>query len=716
MSAAGVRERVGAWTALVCLVALTACLAVYARGWESDNRVQTWTRHDAPDVAYERLIGAFGGDEIVLVRCDGFTPDDERALEWLEQTGPRLARYPAVERCADPLHVPGVTLAASPEQLTSAAEQPLVRALDLVDPRRARVDFLLQVNAAAPEAERALLAERLEELVTTAQDSGIRVRNAGHPLVASLLDREGRRVDTIFAPLLALAALLATCFALRSLPLGALSVLLAALASVGTRSALRWVGWESNLILVSCGPLCFVIVLATAMHIVAGWKWRHAAGASPNAAAAQTVRSIGWASFFAALTTAIGFGVFVFSPIEAVRRLGIAVALAVCVFVPIVFLCVPWLLAGLPLPRARAEHVDTHWLGRLPFLALRWRGWLWGVCALVLLCGAWAPTQLQKSTSALDFFPSGHPLKASFVSIESEGGAVTTLDVLIDAESSTEIGRLIDADLGARLVALAGVRGVFGPEVVRAQLVASAGPAARFLLEPALREAGRLGGKALTLRWTVRVESGGIESMRAMHAQLSLAAQAFAAAHAREAFVAGTLLRVLSMQDSLVETLIASIALNVGATLILFLFAVKSAREFIAATLANLLPVAGALCAAWALGFHLDAATVMVSSVILGLAVDNTFHVLYASGRTRGRGNVRSVSRALREVGHPATVSSISLAVGFGVLMFSGFAPTAHFGGLTALGMLISLAGALLFLPAFWLRAPRAQGKGGGDS
>jgi predicted RND superfamily exporter protein len=95
----------------------------------------------------------------------------------------------------------------------------------------------------------------------------------------------------------------------------------------------------------------------------------------------------------------------------------------------------------------------------------------------------------------------------------------------------------------------------------------------------------------------------------------------------------------------------------------------------------------------------LDAATVMVASVVMGLAVDNTFHVLRAA---RG-GGARARLAALDAVGGAALASTLALAVGFAALAASDFAPTARFGGLTALGVLAAFVGDFLVLPALWI-------------
>ena len=90
----------------------------------------------------------------------------------------------------------------------------------------------------------------------------------------------------------------------------------------------------------------------------------------------------------------------------------------------------------------------------------------------------------------------------------------------------------------------------------------------------------------------------------------------------------------------------------------------------------------------------------MVAAVVLGLAVDNTFHIVHSVGP--GTRSTRALLRGYDKVGEPATISSAGLTLGFLALAFSGFAPTTRFGTLCAVGALTALVADLFFLPVLW--------------
>jgi hypothetical protein len=98
----------------------------------------------------------------------------------------------------------------------------------------------------------------------------------------------------------------------------------------------------------------------------------------------------------------------------------------------------------------------------------------------------------------------------------------------------------------------------------------------------------------------------------------------------------------------------------------------------------------------------LDAGTVMVASVALGIAVDNTAHVLENVRRRVADGDSPrlAVRRTLEHVGSAMVVTSATAAIGFLSLIASRFVPIRDFGVLAAVAIAAALAGDLVLLPA----------------
>ncbi len=106
------------------------------------------------------------------------------------------------------------------------------------------------------------------------------------------------------------------------------------------------------------------------------------------------------------------------------------------------------------------------------------------------------------------------------------------------------------------------------------------------------------------------------------------------------------------------------------------------------------------------LDIPLNPGTAMVAVIAIGIAIDGTIHLLarYNELCRRTSDYVGAVHTAVREESTPLIVSSIALAFGFGILIFSNFTIVAQFGALAAATMLFSIFANLLITPIIMAR------------
>ena len=313
----------------------------------------------------------------------------------------------------------------------------------------------------------------------------------------------------------------------------------------------------------------------------------------------------------------------------------------------------------------------------------------------LLIAGAFAPAHLGKATNGVAYFTKDHPVRQQFEQLEREGVSLSGAEVLLRRTDDLPWTpqTLLALGLAGELAKVPGATHVIGPEIMLGSLPSALLP---FAGSELLRSTQRVDADNRIARWTVRFMTGESDETSALID--GLRATARKQASDVEVYVSGSVPRLHAMQDSLVGTLATSLALTLLVTTLLFLLVVRSPRELLAAIAVNLTPVSAILLTAVALGVPLDGATTMVGAVVLGLAVDNTFHLLHAAGP--GARTQRKRLQAFGAVGGAASVGSVSLALGFATLLLSGFAPTARFGGLCAVGALAAWAADLLLLPA----------------
>ncbi len=159
--------------------------------------------------------------------------------------------------------------------------------------------------------------------------------------------------------------------------------------------------------------------------------------------------------------------------------------------------------------------------------------------------------------------------------------------------------------------------------------------------------------------------------------------------------------------DALARNQIQSIAMATATVFLLVYYVFRSVRVSMLVMIPNVTPVIlffGLL----GLGIApLSLPTSMIGDMVLGIAVDDTVHMLVTYRRLRERGEQPEAAmlRSVRRVGRPMVISALMLIAGFMTITVSNFATLVEFGYLSALTMVICLAADLVMLPALLVRA-----------
>lgn len=127
----------------------------------------------------------------------------------------------------------------------------------------------------------------------------------------------------------------------------------------------------------------------------------------------------------------------------------------------------------------------------------------------------------------------------------------------------------------------------------------------------------------------------------------------------------------------------------------------------------NVLPIVVPIGMFGLLGLPLDGPAVFVSSVALGVATDDTIHLLTKFTRARRRGlTTRDALReSLHSIGNALTFTTVILILGFGVLVFSEFAPNSMMGKLAAVMIGLAWVADFLVTPAVLALLPDPNAK-----
>jgi hypothetical protein len=116
----------------------------------------------------------------------------------------------------------------------------------------------------------------------------------------------------------------------------------------------------------------------------------------------------------------------------------------------------------------------------------------------------------------------------------------------------------------------------------------------------------------------------------------------------------------------------------------------------------NLAPIITVLGLMGWLAINLDMFTMLIASIVIGLAVDDTIHFMYNFKRYYLQtGDVReAVENTLMTAGRAMLTTSVVLSLGFFIFMFAAMNNLFYFGLLAGSAVLLALASDLLLAPA----------------
>ena len=165
--------------------------------------------------------------------------------------------------------------------------------------------------------------------------------------------------------------------------------------------------------------------------------------------------------------------------------------------------------------------------------------------------------------------------------------------------------------------------------------------------------------------------------------------------------VSGLLVLYNNMLQSLFKSQIKTIGVVMLGIAIMFLILFRSIILAIIGILPNLLSAGVVLgVMGWA-EIPLDMMTITIAAITIGIAVDDSIHYIYRFREEYAvtQSYVETMRICHSSVGDAMFYTSLTIIVGFSILVFSNFIPTIYFGVLTAAAMFIALIAALTMLP-----------------
>ena len=696
-----------------------AALAVVGLGWPAaavptDNSLAVWFVDDDPALArYRAFLETFGNDEAVVAAWRaGPTLDaalDSAGLATMERAEAAVAAVPGVDRVLSPAPL---VRAAGPE-----AAGPAIRALGLAG--EDGVVALVATVAPAPDldARRGEVLDGIDAALDgTVGAAGHAVHTAGNGVLYEGLNRQTESDGALFLGL----ALVVMAVLLRVV-LGSLRAMLLTLApplaaAVATTGVVGWTGGSLNVVMATLPALILVIGVADGVHILVEWfRARRAAppatAAARRALAADVVARMAVPCLFTSLTTGLAFMALASSRMAVIRELGVYAAVGVMGVWALVVVGAGAGLALLDVPapeRAWGARLAPRLraLGRT--LQARRRAVI-GTFLLVTAVLVIGIARVRVDTHTLGLLPDDHRVVTDSRWIEANLGDYTPLEMVVEARSGSVLEPRVLARIAAWRDSLAAVPGVgrsLGPTDVFA-LLGERVPASAAAAESGIEAYRAVTGDDLSAyltpdrraaRVTAFVPMGTARSFAAAVRRLE-ASGAAVLGDAATVTATGYLPLYVRIIDYTVSSALAGLALAFAGVFLVLALLLRSWRPVLAAVPPNLFAVATVFGAMGWAGIPLDIATATVGAIILGIAVDDTVHLLHRHGERRAAGASDPVSEALADAGPGMVLTSVVLVLGLAILMAAGSLSIVYFGLLITLAVATALVADLLLLP-----------------
>jgi uncharacterized protein len=524
--------------------------------------------------------------------------------------------------------------------------------------------------------------------------------------------RDHRRLQVLAFSLVAVLALLL----FRNLAAAAIAGLPPVLGLVWTWGALGWMGESPvGLTRVVMPVMLLMIGFTDAVHLMLAVRRARADGLPPRAAARAAVVSLGGACGLTSLTTAVGFASLITARSSLLQQFGIACSIgALLTFLSVVLVlplaCASPLGRRLGGPRGGSEPRVGRALERLVSgLLPHARSIAVLGAGLTLVLGV-ASFGLRPNDRLAGDQPAGSRAAEGLAWVEQAFGGVLPVQVRVrwpdglpsdyaedlrgieqllaqdPAAASISSMRLLLAALPAGGLQRAAASALIPPQVQRAWL------------RPDL-------GEALV---HLRLPDVGTGRLRPIITRLEAALTAHAAnSEGRfELALVGMSLVDARWLETVTGDLARSLGLAAAVLLVVLTLAFRSIRHGLLTVVPNLFPLVATAAVLRLTGASLSFGSVTALVIALGIAVDDTVHLLSRYRRERAAGSTVEVSlrRSVRLVGEAMVLSTLVMVTGFGVVLTSELPGTAAFGALACATIATALVGDLVLLPAL-LRA-----------
>ncbi len=519
------------------------------------------------------------------------------------------------------------------------------------------------------------------------------------------------------------AVVLVLLFLFRRVAVVAITMIGVGLATPASLGLLQLAGQDLTMINSMVPVMILIIGVADAIHMLTAFQRRLARGHDTVQAIRGMYATTALPCMLTTLTTVLAFLSLRVAGIRAIRDFGTNVALGVALVYVVNLLLIPALLRLVPVGRllpARTAPRFEGWFQWSVAVVTR-RPLLVTICCTLLTAGlALALPRLDASQRFNEELARDHPVRVGQSLLEAEFAGFLGPEVSVRRRDGAG---LLTAETFHRLRAYGDAIAAL-PEVLRVEGIQDLLPAGlgerelrrilgQLRADPRLetRVAERINEDGTWVSLIVRTTDMGTRRARTFEADL----RRLAAEHLGPDYVAETLGQWWLAQRGMmriVNDMLASFVMSCLLVLPVLALFLRQRRLFVIGLVPNLLPMLAALGFMAATGISLRIGTAMILAIALGIAIDDTLHLLVGLKRQTGSGRKPEsiVRHVMDRAGKPILISSIVLVLGFLSMLSNDLMALRDMGLVAAFTLAVALVADVYLAPAlFLLLGPRPE-------
>ncbi len=728
---------------LIVLLAVTSVFFISLRDLKTDNSLHVWfPKNDSSYIRYEEFLHEFGTDEVVITLVTDSVPFT--SILRLQKTDTLIQEIENLEGVSRSLGLTHIPVSIDENQVytihdvlfDSARMIPVQKKIENWHENRllnrftgkdayALVFYTWMDTLASLETRRGNIIHSIDSLAKASLISKKgKVYQGGVGVIYQALNDETLKEGPFMFVASYGLILISIFFFTRRFFWVMLSFLVVTLSNITVFGIMALAHQPVNMVSVAIPPLVMVTGIANIIHVA-----RHSSVSKPeipvkNNIVLSALLILSFPLFFNALTTSGGFLSLVTAGMKITRLYGVFSAIGVMASLIYSYLLIA-MLTPTSIKTASLNRVNI--IIRKIFKSL----FLFSitnkksviVSAIVLtIVFLYGISRLTIDTESFEFLSNDNPLRVQSKIIEDQTGYYMPFDFVISYENRNwkqrdfllKLNRLQDSiEKDPRFGTTYSIADIildaysltYGTPNPGRNTLNRLSQRQILMLASGFRQhkaSGQLvSGKGKKLRLTVTGPIVSAKTMMKLAEEIEM--------KARKVFGDRVIIKpsgYLPMYSRLIDRLlhdqVVSILTAFGIIILLTGLFLRSWRLLLIALPSNILPVIMILGIMGFAGINIDTATITISAAIIGIIVDDTFHILYALKKNIPSHDTlqQMVDRLTAHTGEAVIYTSIILWAGFTIIGFSAVKSISITGWLIALAILLALVTDLILLPA----------------